>query len=570
MRAVWLYVGIGVMLVGCSPGQLYFGSPPPDSGLEPDQKTTTDGPTVPPPKDGQPPPKDGQPPRPDLGDVDGPTPGGPPPDPCFQKVCDRPPPAVCVDNKRLRTFAVNGVCKAGKCEYQSTEQTCSGSCVAGLCLDITKFLHVDARNGGSENGSRSAPYRSISAAISAASSDTGILVAAGTYSSIRIAGKRIVLIGGYPGASASAYSSGQDGDFDSRGANANVTVIRQGNPVVRLENAAKSLVIGFEIRDGSRGIYCSGGQPTVSECRITGHRSGSNGGGVFISGCDLTLTNSVIAQNRAPRGGGIASQGGNIEIRGNSIRDNISTDDHGGGVYLIGQIELHDNHFEGNEVGRQRGYGWGGAIVILNRGTVAHLSGNIATDNYAVSGGSAAFLDDGSESYLDNELYFKNRCAETGSGILVDGLSGGPQSHAYITNSTIADHNCSGGNAHGVLAHQATADIKNCILWNNGRGEVASENGGRVTVTFSNLSVNVSGSGNISKNPQFVGGGEQPYRLKSGGGHWDGKTWINDSATSPCIDTGDPGSGVGNEPSPNGNRANMGAYGRTPTASKSP
>lgn len=43
-----------------------------------------------------------------------------------------------------------------------------------------------------------------------------------------------------------------------------------------------------------------------------------------------------------------------------------------------------------------------------------------------------------------------------------------------------------------------------------------------------------------------------------------------DNITSPCIDAGNPGTDVGDEPQPNGNRINMGAYGGTPTASKSP
>jgi hypothetical protein len=43
-----------------------------------------------------------------------------------------------------------------------------------------------------------------------------------------------------------------------------------------------------------------------------------------------------------------------------------------------------------------------------------------------------------------------------------------------------------------------------------------------------------------------------------------------DTETSPCIDTGDPGYDYTLEPEPNGDRINMGAYGNTPQASKSP
>ena len=44
---------------------------------------------------------------------------------------------------------------------------------------------------------------------------------------------------------------------------------------------------------------------------------------------------------------------------------------------------------------------------------------------------------------------------------------------------------------------------------------------------------------------------------------------MKDSVTSPCIDAGDPGSDVADEPQPNGQRIDMGAYGGTEQASKS-
>ena len=45
--------------------------------------------------------------------------------------------------------------------------------------------------------------------------------------------------------------------------------------------------------------------------------------------------------------------------------------------------------------------------------------------------------------------------------------------------------------------------------------------------------------------------------------------WIQDEATSPCVDAGDRTSPVGQEPVPNGDIVNMGAYGGTTQASRS-
>jgi hypothetical protein len=45
---------------------------------------------------------------------------------------------------------------------------------------------------------------------------------------------------------------------------------------------------------------------------------------------------------------------------------------------------------------------------------------------------------------------------------------------------------------------------------------------------------------------------------------------MQDAVTSPCIDAGNPGCPLGDEPVPNGNRRNMGAYGGMAEASKTP
>jgi len=59
------------------------------------------------------------------------------------------------------------------------------------------------------------------------------------------------------------------------------------------------------------------------------------------------------------------------------------------------------------------------------------------------------------------------------------------------------------------------------------------------------------------------------YHLKSEFGRWDGMQWIMDNTTSPCIDAGNPADDYSNEPTPNGSRINLGAFGNTAFTSKS-
>jgi len=62
------------------------------------------------------------------------------------------------------------------------------------------------------------------------------------------------------------------------------------------------------------------------------------------------------------------------------------------------------------------------------------------------------------------------------------------------------------------------------------------------------------------------------YHVNSQVGRWNpnSQIWVQDDVTSPCIDTGDPNSAIAFEPFPNGSIINMGAYGGTEKASKSP
>jgi len=81
-----------------------------------------------------------------------------------------------------------------------------------------------------------------------------------------------------------------------------------------------------------------------------------------------------------------------------------------------------------------------------------------------------------------------------------------------------------------------------------------------------------AGTGDILTNPLFADAGNDDYHLKSEAGRWDSstETWVIDAETSHCIDAGDSLDDIGVEPNPNGGRINMGAYGGTAEASKSP
>ena len=113
--------------------------------------------------------------------------------------------------------------------------------------------------------------------------------------------------------------------------------------------------------------------------------------------------------------------------------------------------------------------------------------------------------------------------------------------------------------------------LTNCIIT-----DIASwaSGSGNPTITYSDFWNNgfsiPSGTGNMEEDPLFADPANDDFHLKSQYGRWNGSQWVYDIETSPCIDAGDPFDDYSNEPLPNYERINMGAYGNTVEASKSP
>ena len=135
------------------------------------------------------------------------------------------------------------------------------------------------------------------------------------------------------------------------------------------------------------------------------------------------------------------------------------------------------------------------------------------------------------------------------------------------------------------------AVVQNSIFWNT--VEVFEGITNQIDLTVDHCLMPVQwgnlGVGNISADPLFANSGywdpngtpnnpkddfwvEGDYHLKSKAGRWDpaAQQWVVDKTTSPCIDAGNDSPEWKNEPWPNGQRLDIGAYGGTAEASLSP
>ena len=206
----------------------------------------------------------------------------------------------------------------------------------------------------------------------------------------------------------------------------------------------------------------------------------------------------------------------------------------------------------------------------------------------------------------DHGVVLRDKCSPVMmNNLIVDCSNGGiaieNSCEALLVNNTIV--NCGRGlrlfdlgrwdPPYSLSPGGGTATVINCIIWNcpqpvtltDSSNTQIADRGSHITVKYSDIqggqnAISVSGSrstvtwgqGNINTDPQFAAANNWDCHLKSRSGRWDaaGESWVLDNVTSPCIDAGDPGYPVAFEPYPNGGIINMGFYGGTDEASKSP
>jgi hypothetical protein len=111
-----------------------------------------------------------------------------------------------------------------------------------------------------------------------------------------------------------------------------------------------------------------------------------------------------------------------------------------------------------------------------------------------------------------------------------------------------------GGTGYGIINYLPETHsfvLENNCLYNNSAGDYR----------------NARSTSDIHVDPRFANENNHEYHLKSTGGRWNGKTWVKDTISSPCIDAGYPGSDYSKEPKNSGGRINIGRYGNTEWAS---
>lgn len=434
-------------------------------------------------------------------------------------------------------------------------------------------IHVDADAGGVPDGtSWTNAFTAFEDALAAADDGLGtsIWVAEGSYSwkgePFVIQANGLSVYGGFDGTEAL---------LSERAWTSRPVLLDGGGSTYVLDVKANNVLLdaltitnGFEEFANGAGIRMdnSGTGLTLLNCRVVGNHHKFNdrygGGAYFYNAGNVLVSNSVFQGNwSTQRGNGVGfySRDTTLTLLDSEILENYSTGDQrkGKGFYL-----------------------YNGTLTMVG----CTVADQYMQDDDSGPGGGG-YIRDGSASFT-NCIFRSNDCRRSDGGALYIGESATAsatfENCTFVANGGRTDHSSPEGGA--IYMNNGTITIKNSIFWDNQTGQdpddgdTIYQKAGTLNISYSCMDgtntprlVSAGGTlaltdGVITNNPLFAVEYTDVH-LKSRGGRWDGASWVTGDVTSPCIDAGDPASGFSLEPSPNGGRINMGAYGNTAEAS---
>jgi len=461
-----------------------------------------------------------------------------------------------------------------------------------LAHDWTSFsstIYVDKDAPGANNGTSWADaYTDLQYALSFAFSGSQILVAGGTYlpyttgltnpretSFVLVNG--VTIEGGYAGYGAD--------DPDERDIEVYETILSGdiGVPDDPNDNCyhvfyhpegtglnASAVLDGFTITGGNANKrypswHCMGGgmynwesSPTVTNCSFVNNTSANGGGGIYNYRCSPVVTNCIFSDNTAFYGSGMCNWSGSSPAITGCVFSGNSALTGGGGI---------NNGEQSN-------------AVVTNCTFVA---------NSGCDDAGGGICNEWSDTIVTGCIFDGNLARYGG------GMHNG-QSSSTVTESTFTENFATVGG--GIFEESSSLTMANCIFWENSLpegNEIALLNNSTVNVDYCDVQGGQAGIydglegctinwgvGNLDVDPLFVDPENGDLHLMSAGWRWDeGRDlWTWDDVTSLCVDAGNPGSPLRDEPLTldvdplnqfgENIRINMGAYGGTVEASMPP
>lgn len=221
-----------------------------------------------------------------------------------------------------------------------------------------------------------------------------------------------------------------------------------------------------------------------------------------------------------------------------------------------------------------------GGGILNNGSTYPAIRNCIFKLNLAQHAGGGVYNMSGANPVISNCLFSRNRAEDVG-GALQNASAG-----ATVINCTFSNNVAANDRGGGFRSWYSNTTFMNCIFWGNKApqgAQIAADSStvniaycdiqGGLGAVFNSGSTISWGLGNMNRDPLFFNPGADDCHLQSQLGRWNPftSTWNMDAVTSPAIDAANPGCSLSNEFASSGNkRRNLGAFGNTPQASKTP
>lgn len=377
-------------------------------------------------------------------------------------------------------------------------------------------------------------YSTIQSAIDAATNGDTVLVSPGIYrENINFNGKAIVLASNFIFTKDTSLITQTVIDGDS---SESVIVLNQGEDTT-------SVIVGLTITNGyaehGGGVRVVDSGVKLLNLKIKGNQALYSGGGIYCQNINMPgtviLRDVEISHNYARRGAGMVVDEWVIMENDRVTFLKNTAKEEGGGILF-------------------RGFG------VMGFGKIK-ITLSVFRENQAKLGSGiyAEFKDDNLS--ISNVLFISNSAQKCGGGIYL------LNSNLLLSNITAFNNSAEKGSF--LYAQNASARIKNSILWENPTNAIfltSTYDSSKIAVEYSDLQGGTKSivldekskltefQHNIDLPPSFRNVGSNDFHL---------------SEQSPAIDGGNPADDFSLEPYYHGKRINMGAYGNTLQASRS-
>lgn len=398
-----------------------------------------------------------------------------------------------------------------------------------------------------EDGSPDHPFDSIQKAIQKATVDDAnnatILVLDGTY----------IGIGNYD-----IDPNGQTAVIKSENGPKKCIIDCQGQArafILQSGENINTVLSGFKITYGNSSthggaIYCQNSSPTIENCIITRNYAAWSGGAIFLDDSNAVISQCKIIHNKCEASGaGICSVTGSPTVKNcllaynNGYFSGAASSVYDSNITFI-NCTIADNSAS-HEIGTGGVYCWDGNSVI----TSSILWDNTSYYNNQMElfyGDETAIV-----TYSDVQMTDSNTWDGTGN-INANPLFARPEWLNYHLESTAGRWNPI-SQTKGDFNNDGIIELFDLAVfagfWLDTGPAIPADLDLDDSVDFTDFAVFTSNWLNPGVN---IGG------------------WVFDDVNSPCIDAGDPNAALPLEPGPNGGIINIGAYGNTEYASKSP